>query len=60
MSFEASRTEDEQSEPVLPEETAVGSQAAQSGPLEELEQVLAAMSPQRDGRSRRHDAVTVR
>ena len=60
LPFKASQTEDEQPQPVLPEETAVGSQPAQSGPLEELEQVLAAMSPQRGGLSRRHDPVTAR
>ena len=37
-----SQTEDEQPRPVLPEETAVGSQPAEYGPLEELEQALAA------------------
>ena len=37
-----SQPEDEQPQPVLPEETAVGSQPAESGPLEELERALAA------------------
>ena len=37
-----SQPEDEQPRTVLPEETAVGSQPAESGPLEELERALAA------------------
>ena len=42
MTLWNSQPEDEQPQPVLPEETAVGSQPAESGPLEELEWALAA------------------
>ena len=41
-----------------PEEAAVGSKLAQSGPLEKPEQIFAARHPQRDGLGRRHDLVT--
>ena len=42
MTLWNSQPEDEQPQPVLPEETAVGSQPVESGPLEELERALAA------------------
>ena len=50
-----SQTKDEQ-----PLETTVGSKGAESGLLEEVEQIVAAMGPQRGGLGRRPDPVAAR
>ena len=57
LALGASQTEDEQARPVSPDETTVGSKGEESGLLEELEQIVAAVTPQREGLGRRPDPV---
>ena len=45
LALEDSQTKDEQARPVSADETTVGSKGAESGLLEELEQIVGAVRP---------------